>query len=110
MQLKIEANIDVIVGLVWLALFFGFMLILPRSAFWYYFVPLAAFWFRYLWVRCDRDDALLRADSLADSRSGAPRCYRTEGGICITDGTHHILIAGHDPDTPLQLPHIVGHE
>lgn len=110
MQLKKEARYDVIVALVGGSLFFGCMALLPRSAFWFYFLPMAAFWLRYLFVRNDRDDALLRADIAADSRSGAPRCYRTEGGICITDGTHHVLVARDQPDALLQLTHIRGRQ
>lgn len=106
-QLRKEAGYDVKVALVWLVLFFGCMIVLPRGAFWFYTVPMAAFWFRYLWVRNDRDEALRRADSLTDAGNSTPRCYCSEGGICISDGTHHVLIAGHDPDPTLQLPHIV---
>jgi hypothetical protein len=107
-QLAKEARYDVKVAVVGLALFFGCLSILPRSAFWFYFVPLAAFWFRYLWVRNRRDDALLRADLAADGGLGAAGCYRSEAGICITDGTHHVLVARDDAKPPLQLPHIVG--
>jgi hypothetical protein len=109
-QLAKEARYDMIVAGVGIVVFFGCLLLLPRSAFWFYFLPLAAFWLRYLFVRDARDEALLRAEILADRGSGAPRCYRTEGGICITDGTHHLLIARQQTDAPLQLPHIVGRQ
>ena len=108
LQLAKEARWDVRVAAVWLVLFFGCMLVLPRGAFWYYFVPLAAFWVRYLFVRERRDEALLRADFAASGGGCAPGCYATEAGICISDGTHHVLIAGHDPDATIKLPHIIG--
>lgn len=107
-QLAKEAGFDVRVGLIGLAVFFGCLLVLPRFCFWFYFLPLAAFWFRYLWVRNKRDDELLRADLAASGRLGAAGCYAGEAGICITDGTHHVLVARHDAKAPLQLPYIVG--
>lgn len=107
-QLAREAGWDVRVAAVWLAIFFGCMIALPRDWFWFYFVPLAAFWFRYLWVRCNRDEQLLRADIAASGGSGTPGCYACEGGICITDGTQHVLIARQDAQAPLQLSHIIG--
>jgi hypothetical protein len=107
-QLAREARYDVRVAAIGLVIFFSCMLTLPRSAFWFYFVPLAAFWFRYLWVRDRRDEALLRADGATGSGSSAAGCYRSEAGICISDGTHHVLIPRDQPDAPLQLRHIVG--
>jgi hypothetical protein len=107
-QLEKEAGYDVRVAIVGLILFFGCMLILPRSAFWFYFVPLAAFWIRYILVRERRDEALLRADVAASGRSSTAGCYRSEAGICITDGTHHVLVARDNVQAPLQLPYIVG--
>jgi hypothetical protein len=105
-QLAKEARYDVRVAIVWLVLFFGLMLILPRGAFWYYFVPMVAFWFRYIFVRDRRDEALLRAELAASGWSSAAGCYRSEAGICISDGTHHVLVARDQPDALLQLPHI----
>jgi hypothetical protein len=84
------------------------MLALPRSAFWFYCVPMAAFWIRYILVRDRRDEALLRAELAATGGSSAAGCYRSEAGICISDGTHHVLVAREKPDPLLQLPHIVG--
>lgn len=109
MQLAKEARYDVRVAVIGLVLFFGCMLALPRSAFWFYFVPLAAFWIRYIFVR-DRRDALLRASLTASGRGSTTRCYRSEAGICITDGTHHVLVARDQPDALLQLPYIVGNK
>lgn len=112
-QLAKEARYDVIVATVGLALFFVLGLALPRSIFWVWFTPMAAFWFRYLWIRCRRDEqleALLEADLAASGRSSAAGCYRSEAGICITDGTHHILVARQNSKPLLQLPHIVGNE
>ena len=105
-QLAIEAGYDVKVGLAGLVLFFGCMALLPRSWFWFYFLPLAAFWIRYLIVRNRRDEALLRADRAACRGLGAAGCYRSEAGICLTDGTHHVLVAREDVETPLQLTHV----
>lgn len=105
-QLAKEARYDVIVASVGLSLFLVFGLILPKDWFWYWFAPMAAFWFRYLFVRCARDEALLRADIAAGGGSGAPGCYRSEAGICITDGTHHVLVARNDAKAPLQLTHV----
>jgi hypothetical protein len=109
-QLAKEARYDVIVASAGIALFFLFGLVLPKSFFWYWFTPLALFWFRYLLVRCRRDDELLRADLAASGRSSAPGCYRSEAGICITDGPHHVLVLRDDADTLLQLPHVRGHK
>lgn len=109
-QLAKEARYDVRVALVWLALFFGCLLVLPRGAFWFYFLPMFAFWLRYLIVRDERDEALLRADGLLDTGNGASRCYRTEGGICISDGTHHYRVLGNEIDPLLKLTHVVRDE
>jgi len=109
-QLAKEARYDVIVALTGLALFFLCMLALPRSFFWFYFVPMVAFWIRYLIVRDRRDEALLRAELAASGRSSTPGCYRSEAGICITDGTQHVLVLRDNPQATLQLPHIVGNE
>lgn len=109
-QLRVEARYDVIVNLTLLALLFGGMIFLPRSAFWFYWLPIVAFYLRYTFVRDRRDEDLLRADSLLDARNGTARCYRTERGICISDGAHHVLVSGHDVDAPLQLPHIAGRQ
>src|SRR4051812_29022775 len=106
-QLRVEARYDVIVNLTLLGLLFAGLLFLPRSAFWFYWIPIVAFLLRYTWVRVRRDEALLLADGLRDGGRGTSRCYRTERGICITDGTHHLLVAGHDVDAPLQLPHVI---
>jgi hypothetical protein len=110
MQLNKEAGYDVKVGVVWLALFFGCMLVLPRWMFWFYLVPMVAFWLRYLFIRDLRSEALLRADGLLDARSSAPRCYRTEGGICISDGTHHCWVLRDEVDPLLKLTHVVRDE
>jgi hypothetical protein len=109
-QLAKEAGYDTKVAIVLAVIFVVCGLLLPRSWFWFWFAPMAAFWFRYLWVRCRRDEqleALLETEVAASGGSGSPRCYRTERGICITDGTHHVLIAGHDADPAIKLPHIV---
>lgn len=109
-QLAREARWDVIVASVGLFLFFLCGAILPRWTFWYWFSPMAAFWFRYLFVRCRRDEELLRAD-LAASGGGSPAgAYCSEAGICISDGTHQILITREQPQAALQLPHIVRDE
>lgn len=90
-QLAKEARYDTIVATVGLALFFVCGLILPRNWFWYWFAPMALFWFRYLWVRCRRDDILERLD--AEATPPTPGCYPIEGGgICIADETHQIVI------------------
>lgn len=105
-QLAREARYDIVVSGVGIALFFGCLLLLPRSWFWFYFSPMAAFWIRYLIVRNRRDEALLQAEFLAGGGSGAPGCYAGEAGICISDGTHHVLVARDQRNTLLQLPHI----
>lgn len=105
-QLDKEARYDVTVAAVGLVLFFGCMLALPRDAFWFYFVPMTAFWLRYLFVRGRRDETLLSADVAANGGRSTSGAYCTERGICITDGTHHVLVARHDVDAPLQLPYI----
>jgi hypothetical protein len=107
-QLQKEARYDVKVALIGLAMFFVFGLLLPKACFWYWFAPLALFWFRYLWVRNKRDEALLAAELAASGRLGTAGCYASEAGICISDGTHHVLVARDDAKAPLQLPHIVG--
>lgn len=102
-----EAGYDVRVGCACLALLFGFLAVLPRSTFWYWMVPLAAFWIRYNVVRQRRSEWLLRAELLADGGSGTSGCYRSEAGICITDGSEQFLVARQKPDALLQLPKIV---
>jgi len=106
-QLDREARWDVKVALWCGFLFLVFGLALPRSLFWLWFGPMAAFWFRYLLVRCRRDETLLCADLAARGGSSAPGCYRSEAGICISDGTHQVLIAREKPQALLQLPYIV---
>jgi hypothetical protein len=106
-QLAREGRWDIRVSLVLLVIFFGAMLVLPRWMFWFYWIPIAAFWLRYNFVRQRRDEALLRAEVAASGGRSAPGCYRSEAGICITDGTQHILIARKQPNTTLQLPDIV---
>lgn len=107
-QLEREAGFDVRVAAVGLVAFFALMALAPRDWFWFYFVPLAGFWFRYLWVRNRRDEALLRAEVAAGGGCGTAGAYACDGGICISDGTHHILIARQDAKSPLDLPDIVG--
>ena len=109
-QLAKEARYDVRVAAIGLLLFFALMLALPRSAFWFYFVPLVAFWIRYIVVRDRRDAALLRAELAASGGSSAPGAYRSEAGICISDGTHQVLIARDQSEALLQLPNFVGHK
>jgi len=109
-QLKREAGWDVRVAVVLGVIFALCGLLLPRWTFWYWFTPLALFWFRYLLVRCRRDEELLQADLAASGGTCAPGCYRSEAGICITDGTQHVLVFRNKPDALLQLPHIVGDE
>lgn len=109
-QLEKEARYDVRVAVIGVVSFFACMLLLPRSFFWFYFVPMAAFWFRYLWIRNRRDEALLRAEIAASGGAGAAGAYRCEGGICITDGTHHLLVARDQRDALLQLTHVRGRE
>lgn len=110
LQLDREAHYDVRVASVGIVVFFGCMLLLPRDWFWWYFTPLALFWFRYLIVRNRRDKALLQAAFAASGGAGAAGCYRCEGGICISDGTHHVLVARDQPQALLQLPHIVRNQ
>jgi len=105
-QLKREARWDVRVTIVWLAIFFGCMLIFPRWAFWIYVIPLLAFWLRYVVVRDRRDEALLQADIMANGGGSPAGCYASEAGICISDGTHQVLIPRKQPNALLQLPHI----
>ena len=109
-QLAREARWDAKVACAGLFLFFVFGLVLPGWTFWVWFTPMAAFWFRYLWVRCRRDEELLRADVAAGGGVGAPGCYRSELGICITDGREHVLVLRDQADTLLKLPHIGGRE
>ena len=119
LQLKTEARYDVIVNCALLALLFGGLALLPRSAFWWYWVPIVAFYLRYTWVRVKRDEALrlaldraeigtlVGADGLRGAGKRASRCYSTESGICITDGTHHILVARQERNALIQLSDIV---
>lgn len=109
-QLHREGWWDVRVAAVLLAILFGCMLLLPKSWFWFYLIPIAAFWYRYIWVRDARDEALLRADAAAHGGVSAPGCYCSEAGICISDGTEHVLVFGQKLDAPLQLTHIVRDE
>jgi hypothetical protein len=109
-QLDREAGWDTRVVIVLGALFLVFGLLLPRDWFVFWFVPWVSFWFRYLWVRLRRDEeleALLNADLAANGGSSAPGCYASEAGICISDGTHQVLIPRQKPQALLQLPHIV---
>src|SRR5579872_2764662 len=105
-QLLKEAGWDVRVSIVGLVVFFGCMILLPSDWFWFYFAPLAGFWFRYLWVRNRRDEALLRADLAASGGGSTAGCYASEAGICISDGTHHVLIPRDQPQPLLQLPDV----
>lgn len=102
-QLAKEARYDTIVAAVGLALFFVCGLILPRSSFWYWFTPMALFWFRYLWVRCRRDEILERLD--AEATPPAPGCYPVKGGgICLTDETHQLVIGRPQVEAPAPVP------
>lgn len=110
LQIAKEARIDAVVAAVWLVLFFGLLLLSPRDWFWFYTVPMAAFWIRYVLVRERRDEDLLAADLAAYGGGSPPGCYASEAGICISDGTHQVLIARQKPQALLQLPHIVGRQ
>lgn len=105
-----EGRWDFWVAIVILAILFFGLFVLPKWCFWFYLVPLAAFWVRYNIIRQRRDEWLLRADLARDGWSGASGCDRGETGICISDGAEHVLIAGQKPDALLQLPHIVRDE
>lgn len=109
-QLAREARYDIVVAVTGIAVFFGCLLLLPRFCFWFYFVPMAAFWIRYLIVRNRRDEALLQAEFLASGGSCTPGCYASEAGICITDGVHHVLILRDKRDALLKLTHIRGRQ
>jgi len=104
--MRIEGGYDFNVAAVSLGLLFGGMLVLPAWCFWLYWIPIAVFWVRYNIVRKRRDEALLRADLAASGGASAAGCYAGEAGICISDGTHHILVARDQRDAPLQIPHI----
>lgn len=106
-QLEREAGFDVRVAAIGLAVFFALLALAPLDWFWFYFLPLAGFWFRYLWVRNRRDERLLAADAVTDPRFGAPGAYACDGGICISDGTHHVLVSRQDAKPALDLPDVV---
>lgn len=106
-QLEREGWWDVRVAACGLALFFGCMIVLPKSWFWFYFVPMAVFWIRYVLVRCRRDEDLLRADFAASGGLGAPGAYACDGGVCISDGAQHVLVLADKRDALLKLPDIV---
>lgn len=115
-QLEREGWWDVRVATCGLALFVACGLLLPRSWFWFYFLPMVAFCIRYVLVRCRRDEALLAAHIAAGGDVEAPGglraagAYRCDGGICITDGTHHVLV-GRDQTKPLlQLGNVRGRQ
>lgn len=109
-QLHREAGWDVRVGVIGLAILFGCMALLPRDLFWFYFLPIAALWFRYLWVRNRRDEDLLRADLATSGRSSAPGAYACERGIRISDGTHHVVVLRDDADALLQIRDLRGRQ
>lgn len=109
-QLEREATYDVRVAVIGLVMFFGCMALLPRAWFWFYFAPMALFWFRYLIVRNRRDAALLQADLAIDSGVCSAGAYACNGGICISDGTHHVLIARQNAKPALNLPDIIRHQ
>lgn len=105
-QLEREGWWDVRVAAIGLALFFGCMMLLPKDWFWFYFVPMAAFWIRYVLVRSRRDEALLDAHIAAGGGLSAPGAYACDGGVCITDGAQHVLVATNKRDALLQLTHV----
>lgn len=111
-QLEREGWWDVRVAAWGLALFVACGLFLPRDWFWFWFSPMVAFWIRYVLVRCRRDEALLVAhiaaggDVESPGRIGTAGAYRCHGGICISDGTHHVLVGRDQPQPLLQLTDI----
>ena len=105
--MQIEGRYDINVAVASLVFLFGGMLILPAWCFWFYWIPIAVFWVRYNIVRQRRDEALLRADLAASGGCSPAGCYATESGICISDGTHHVLIARQDAKPTLNLPDVI---
>lgn len=107
-QIHRENRYDVIVAVISVVLFFGLGLCLPRWAFWLWFLPIAAFWIRWNVVRLRRDRRLLQADLATDDWRGPTGCYRSEAGICISDGREQVLVGRQKPHSPVQLIEVRG--
>ena len=93
-QRLIEGHCDIVVAAVMLVVLFAGLAVLPRSMFWFWFVPLGLFWVRWNFVRQRRDDRSLQAEFAADWWFSTPQGDRRERGVGLAHRIQHRLVAG----------------
>jgi len=101
-----EERATTVVAAALVILLIALVALLPMSWFWFWFIPLIAFWIKWVFVVDRRAVRLLGAELAADSGRSAASCYRSEAGVYITDGAKQILVARDDAQAPRQLVHV----
>lgn len=86
------ARTDVRISQLSLAILFGGLFLLPRDWFWFWFIPLAAFYVRMHWLVMKREEALADAISLRKSGLAAAGRDRGERRIPMTQCAENIRI------------------
>jgi hypothetical protein len=91
-QRLIEDRYDVILSVIFLALMFGLLWLLPRSWSWFWLIPLSAFWVRWHYVRVRRDERSRAAEFAAYRRRCAANSEGCDGSVSLTDGIEQSLV------------------
>lgn len=84
------ARTDVRISQLCAAIFVPCLLFLPVSVFWYWFIPLAAFYVRMHYLVMKREEELDAAISLRERGLGATRGDRGHGRIAMTERAHEV--------------------
>ncbi len=82
-----DQKIDFGTSIVCLIVFFSLLIIMPRAWFWYWIVPLTAFWLRLNYV-------MLKREQLLDSRERPAGGDGTQGRIGIPDRSQEVAVPG----------------
>lgn len=77
--MTVEEAVDLVISLGCMAVFWACLLVLPLAVFWFWFVPLAAFWLRFNFVMVQRE----RAADISDSRWVARQALRHRRGRSV---------------------------
>lgn len=84
------ARTDVRISQLCATIFVPCLLFLPVNIFWYWFIPLAAFYVRMHYLVMKREEALAAAISLRKSGLGATSGDRGQGRVAITERCEHV--------------------
>lgn len=102
-----EDRCDQVVSVAVLVAIFGLLLILPRSLFWFWMIPLGVFWVRWNVVRLRRDKRSLAAEFASERWGGASDSDGAQGRISIPQVPQDRAVIGQQPHSPIQLTHII---